>query len=671
MASKPTHHKQESKTDRQLTQRQEWVEKQLEKRINEWTEPKNVTVFVGTYNVNGKAPPNNLNPWLILDTSPDIYVIGFQEIVSLNGKNLVVDHKASEVWEERIERTVPRDYCKVSSRHLVGVSLCIYVRRNKFQFISGVSSDVAGVGIMGVAGNKGAAAIRFNMYDTSLCFVCSHLAAGAKHVAGRNSHYYAICERLQFPVEGKPEPLGIFDHEKVYWLGDLNYRLNFRESDMDQMYSLIEAKDYASLLIADQLLIEKASGNTFVGFYEGKIDFAPTYKYIPQTNVYDRRPDKKLRAPAWCDRILWRGSGITLQWYKPVTKMLISDHKPVSAMFDMDCRRIVQDKRDHVQKSLGLQLDRQENDAFPRVTLNTTNVDFGLVKFDTPCTKILVLENVGQVFVEWRFAERRVGKPVCSPWYKLEIQSGLLLPNESAEIAVSCLITKEHSFAFQIGLESLEEIIILKLENGRDYFITIRGMYAKSCFGTNLHYLVNTPEPVRTSQLSPPSQVLSVPKEIWQMIDFIYKNGMDEDGLFMISGLEHEIDQVRESLDCGKEIADVSVHSVAETLLRFLSSLMEPLLAHQSIEDAPLKTNLGTWADEILATLRPSSYNSFVYLVTFLREVLRHSASNGAREEMLVVLFASCMTQTDPETHDGKPKSWYLLRHYMQTGAFA
>jgi len=138
MTSKhPVLPKQESKLDRHVSQRQEWVEKQLEKRINEWTEQKNVSVFVGTYNVNGKAPPTNLNPWLLLDTPPDVYVIGFQEIVSLNGKNLVVDHKASEVWEERIERTIPRDYCKVSSRHLVGVSLCIYVRRNKFQFISG------------------------------------------------------------------------------------------------------------------------------------------------------------------------------------------------------------------------------------------------------------------------------------------------------------------------------------------------------------------------------------------------------------------------------------------------------------------------------------------------------------------------------------------------------
>jgi len=65
-------------------------------------------------------------------------------------------------------------------------------------------------------------------------------------------------------VEGRPEPLGIFDHERVCWLGDLNYRLNFRESDMDQMYNLIEAKDYASLLIADQLLLEKASGALLV-----------------------------------------------------------------------------------------------------------------------------------------------------------------------------------------------------------------------------------------------------------------------------------------------------------------------------------------------------------------------------------------------------------------------
>jgi phosphatidylinositol-bisphosphatase len=46
--------------------------------------------------------------------------------------------------------------------------------------------------------------------------------------------------------------------------------------------------------------------NVFEGFLEGQLDFAPTYKYQPGTSVYDTRPDKKVRCPAWCDRVLWR-----------------------------------------------------------------------------------------------------------------------------------------------------------------------------------------------------------------------------------------------------------------------------------------------------------------------------------------------------------------------------
>jgi phosphatidylinositol-bisphosphatase len=43
----------------------------------------------------------------------------------------------------------------------------------------------------------------------------------------------------------------------------------------------------------------------FLDFEEGPLTFKPTYKYQPGTDLYEQRPDKKLRAPAWCDRILW------------------------------------------------------------------------------------------------------------------------------------------------------------------------------------------------------------------------------------------------------------------------------------------------------------------------------------------------------------------------------
>jgi hypothetical protein len=55
-----------------------------------------------------------------------------------------------------------------------------------------------------------------------------------------------------------------------------------------------------------QLNVERAAGRSFLGFHEGAITFPPTYKYIPGTDIYDERPEKAIRAPAWCDRVLWR-----------------------------------------------------------------------------------------------------------------------------------------------------------------------------------------------------------------------------------------------------------------------------------------------------------------------------------------------------------------------------
>lgn len=80
----------------------------------------------------------------------DIYAIGFQEIVDLNAGNLLVDHNAAKPWEDKIERTLKQQYILVESKHLVGLSLCVYVRRPLFPEVAEVSAETVGVGIMGV-----------------------------------------------------------------------------------------------------------------------------------------------------------------------------------------------------------------------------------------------------------------------------------------------------------------------------------------------------------------------------------------------------------------------------------------------------------------------------------------------------------------------------------------
>lgn len=219
----------------------EWVCAQTVPK--EMTTESSLSLYCASWNVGGAsggftktAYPSSLHTWVGIEKT-DIVAIGLQEIVDVNGAgNLIIEHDGSQIWMEMLGERLGVDYTVVVSKHYVGVWLGVWVRKELLPFISGVSVDTVGVGLLGVAGNKGAVVARMLVHNRSICFVSAHFAAHEQFVNERNANYASIRSRIKMKTSdlGFSNPKRLFrdddyvtisEHELEFWLGDFNYRL--------------------------------------------------------------------------------------------------------------------------------------------------------------------------------------------------------------------------------------------------------------------------------------------------------------------------------------------------------------------------------------------------------------------------------------------------------------
>ncbi|PHH80054.1 hypothetical protein CDD80_3043 [Ophiocordyceps camponoti-rufipedis] len=335
----------------------DFVSGELARRSDEFTSFETISIWTGTFNLNGRIDgiDYDLSPWLfppaLSSGQPDIYVVAFQEIVELSPQQIMnSDPSRKSMWEKAVQRSLNSrqaagdKYVLLRSGQLVGAALCVFVKKSVLANIKNVEGSVKKTGLSGMAGNKGAVAIRFDYANTQICFVTAHLAAGFANYDERNRDFETIHRGLRFQRNR-----GIENHGE--YPAPVPFCLSFEAAK-----GLIKKNDLATLYDNDQLNLQMQQGLAFPFYSEARISFNPTYKFDIGTDNYDS--SEKARIPAWTDRILRKGQIIRQLTYDSAP-LRFSDHRPVYATFECRVSIVDEARRETISKGL---YDRRKAD---------------------------------------------------------------------------------------------------------------------------------------------------------------------------------------------------------------------------------------------------------------------------------------------------------------------
>ncbi|XP_042195050.1 phosphatidylinositol 3,4,5-trisphosphate 5-phosphatase 1 isoform X3 [Callorhinchus milii] len=321
---------------------------QMKNKHSDHPEPDMITLFIGTWNMGDASPPSNIKAWFqslgqgktrdetAVYIPYDMYVVGTQE-----------DQQGDKEWVEILKATL-KDITSIDFKHVVtqtlwNIRIVIFAKPEHENRISHVSTNSVKTGIANALGNKGAVGVSLMFNGTSFGFVNSHLTSGAPKKLRRNQNYINIL-RLLTLGDKRLNPFDItnrFTH--LFWLGDLNYRVDFPASEAENIIQKIKQQQYQELLVKDQLTLEKNDGKIFLQFQEEEINFAPSYRYDRDTRetyayIKQKTTGIKFNLPSWCDRVLWKSYPmvhVMCQSYGCTNDIMTSDHSPVFATYEV------------------------------------------------------------------------------------------------------------------------------------------------------------------------------------------------------------------------------------------------------------------------------------------------------------------------------------------------
>ena len=403
---------------------------------------------------------------------------------------------------------------------------------------------------------------------------------------------------------------------------------------------------------------------------------------------------------------------IHLDYYTSHQRVLSSDHKPLDAVFTLTYDAVDPQMKAKIHQEVARELDKAENEGRPVVTVvidhhhdhdenmpedvecaTFEGVNFGHVKYNHPKARNITVANTGRVPATVGFVDRAVdqGQPtgMAPSWLTIRfdrrsdnhndkdaLQQYTLEPGDAVNVEITLHIKDVNAVrAFNEGREKVEDVLVLRIHNGRDYFLPLRGVWLQSSFGRSVDRLLRIPEGgIRKLQHQRPdgsshshddeAVKWSAPREIFRLTEAIEELmdrtiaelGMkgdegvnppwwDDDLRWPFAMWYREASQrdvlkerVREALDCDQAFSEVfspetnslqKLEAAAETLVDFLASLEDGIITaslwneieNDMIEREKSKISLSAEDErmQILEILSASSAHSVSFtIITFM-----------------------------------------------------
>ncbi|KAI3386224.1 hypothetical protein SNEBB_000631 [Seison nebaliae] len=335
-----------------------------------------LNVWISTFNIDSASccatKENEVLRWFDkISPKEDLIVIGLQEVATLSFSTFVgLGLEKGRQWSKKIHRILNKhlsnidnssnsSYELVVAQQLVGISIIIFQKchtETSGKFIS--NFDIKNVqiistpfGLVNMIGNKGNVGVRMEINDSVFGFLTMHLPSGMGYRNDRTKKFHESLNEFFRLTNSSWEEM-----DCLFAIGDMNYRLAAPKISRSTLQSIAEEfvrmdnfennlRRITRLCVDNDELTTERKNDDLLKLFQEKFMiysgvnltapklFLPTYKY--ERRHLSQFDCKKMRFPAWCDRILFHSKHRLLQLteYDSIQHITISDHKPVFAKF--------------------------------------------------------------------------------------------------------------------------------------------------------------------------------------------------------------------------------------------------------------------------------------------------------------------------------------------------